>query len=173
MPLNLKQELESTRCSEFAKTTKISRKPKPLPPLEATPNIVIFLDVMKHEIRNESADILVMVDHGNMLMLLKKFPSRTALVAFHRFNSRWISFFGASTYVLVDRGSNLAAELMRETFREDEAQLCLIPTEAQWEIGLYERSHRHLYKRLQCPLFRKDHIVGCKLKVLLVDVEGS
>lgn len=112
-----------------------------------------------------------MIDHGDMVMRLKMLFSRTALTAFNSFYSRWISIFDAPTYVLVDRGSNLAAELMKEKLHEVEAQLCPIPTKAPWGIGLDERFYRYCHKSIDRLLLQTDYDAGHDLEVLLADVE--
>lgn len=130
MPPELKKELESMRCSECAASPDLPRKPKLALQPEATPNSMVSLNFMTHKIQNTSIEILVMIDHGDRFLKLKKLNNRTAVSAFNDFYSRRISYFDAPTYVLVDRGSNLAAELMKEKLQEIESQLCPVPTGA-------------------------------------------
>lgn len=117
VPLNFKQELKSMRCSKCAETPELPQKPRLSLPPKDTPNILLFLDVMQHKIRNKSTDILVMTDQSDIIIRLKKLPNHTALAAFHRFYSRWMSVFDAPTNVLVDCCSNLASEHLKNVSR--------------------------------------------------------
>ena len=124
------------RCDEFAEEPKLPRQPKLAMPAEATPNIVFSLDIIPHKIRNKSTDILVTIDHGDMLILLKILHDRRAITAFNTFYSRWISTFDAPGYVRVACDSNLAAELMKDKLHEFQAHLLPVPTKAPFGIGL-------------------------------------
>lgn len=73
---------------------------------------------MQPQIRNKQTDILLMIDHGDMLLDLKTLINRTALIDFNSFYSRWISTFCALMYVYIDSGSNLAAEIMKQKLHE-------------------------------------------------------
>ena len=90
LPPEVQKELESLRCGECAATVELPRKPKMAMPAEATPNIVVSLDFMQHKIRSKSTDILVMMDHGDMLIRLKVLPDGRSITAFNVFYSRWI-----------------------------------------------------------------------------------
>lgn len=57
MTPEMKREFEAIRCSECAATPELPRKPKLALPPEATPNVVVSLDVMPHKIRNKPVDI--------------------------------------------------------------------------------------------------------------------
>lgn len=74
-------------CCECAETPELPLKPELSTPLEAIPNIFLSRDVMTHKIHNKSADILVMMDHGEKIMRLNLLPSRMALTAFSSFYS--------------------------------------------------------------------------------------
>lgn len=168
---DLKKELESIRWSECAQTSELPRRPKLAFPHEATPNIVLSLDVMFHKIRTVSTDVLFMINHADMTLRLNTLQDRTAPTALNSFYKHWISVYDAPTYVLVDRGSNLAAEFMKEKLHEVDAQLCPIPKEAPWGIGLNERSHHYLHKSIHRLLLQKDYDTGHNHEVLLSDVE--
>lgn len=127
MPTELKAELESIGCSECSEIPERLRKPKIFLPPESTPNVVVSLDVMQHKIRNQKTHILVMIDHFDIVLRLKKSSNCTALTAFNIFYRRWISTFDAPTYVYVDGRSNLSAELMKEKLYEVDVQLCPVP----------------------------------------------
>lgn len=75
-------------------------------------------------------DSHVMIDHRHMLLRLKVFPNYSAQIAFDALYSSWVSIFDAPSYVFVNRGSNLAAELLKRKLPQIEAQLCPNPTEA-------------------------------------------
>lgn len=167
----LRKELDNFRCSECEETPELPRKPKLALPPEATPNLAVSLDVMPHVIHNKSTNILVIIDHGDMLLRLALLHNNSAPTAFNAFYSRWISIFDAPSYVIVDRGSNLAAEYMKNKLHEVDSQLCPIPTEAPWGIGLNERSHRYLHKSINRLLLQRDYDTGHEHQVLLADVE--
>lgn len=79
-----------------------------------------------------------MIDHGDRFLMVKMLHNRTTLTAFNEFYSRRISYFDAPIHVLVDRGSNLPAELMKTKINEVESQLFLVPTKAFCEILVNE-----------------------------------
>lgn len=74
--------------------------------------------------------------------------------------------------MLVDRGSNVGAELMKEKLHEVEAQLSPIPTEAPFGVGLNARSHRYLHKSIDLLLLQKDYGTH-EVEVLLADVNAG
>lgn len=170
LPPELKQELESITCFECAETLELTRKPKLALPPETTPDVVVSLDATLHKIGNKRNDILVMIDHDGMLIRLKLLHSCTAQIAFNAFCSHWIPTFDAPTYVFVHRGSNIAAELMKELHNVN-GQVCPIPTEAPWGIGLNERSHWYLHKSFQRLLLHCDYDRGHEHEVLQAKVE--
>lgn len=90
---------------------------------------MVLLKVMPHKIQNMTVDILVVIDHGDMFLKLKLLQNRTVLTVFNAFYSRWIATFDAPMHVLVDRRSNLAADLRKVKLDEVEAQLC--PTQTR------------------------------------------
>ena len=49
------------------------------------PNLTVSLDVMDHSINQKKHEILVMIDHGDMLLRLKRIPYRRAITAFYAF----------------------------------------------------------------------------------------
>lgn len=104
-----KGELESMRCFECPETTELPRKHKLKISLEGVPNVVVSLNVVQRKIKNKSVDILVMIDHGDVMIRLKMHKT-----TFNAFYSRWIATYDAQTFVLFGRDSNLAAELMKE-----------------------------------------------------------
>ena len=79
--------------------------------------------------------------------------------------------FDSPTFTIVDRGSNLAAELMKEKLHDVESQLLPIPVEAPWGIGLNERSHRYLHKSIYSLLLQPGYSTGHDQEVLLADAE--
>lgn len=85
--------------------------------------------------------MLVMRDHGDMILKLNILPHRSALVAFHAFYSRFISTFEARIYVVVDCRSNFAADKIKK-LHDIDSQLCPIATKATWVICLIKQSHR-------------------------------
>lgn len=85
---SLKKELFDLSSSECAATPELPRKPKLTITLEATPNVVVSLEMMRHEIRSQSMDILVMIDHVAKLSRLKVLHDRTALSVLNAFSSR-------------------------------------------------------------------------------------
>lgn len=87
--------------------------PKPAFPPKATPNVVISLDDMPYRVNNKGLDILVMIDHRNMILKFKQLPGCTALAAGNAFYSHWFSTFDVPVHVLVDCGSNLTAKQMQ------------------------------------------------------------
>lgn len=91
---------------------------------------------MPHHIWNKATDILVIIDLGDMLIHLKLLSDRSTRSALNALYARWISIFNAPTFVVVDRGSNLAAKLSFDKLHEVEWQLCPVSTEAPWGIGL-------------------------------------
>lgn len=133
---DLKEKLDNFRCSECAATPELPRNPKLSIPPEATPNFVVSLDAMPHHIWNKATDILVIIDLGDMLIHLKLLSDRSTRSALNALYARWISIFNAPTFVVVDRGSNLAAKLSFDKLHEVEWQLCPVSTEAPWGIGL-------------------------------------
>lgn len=73
--------------------------------------------------------------------------------------------------MLVDRGSDLAAEIIKEKLHRVKAQLCPILTEESWGIGINERSRRYLQKNIDRLLLRKIYDTGHDLEVFLADDE--
>lgn len=73
---------------------------------------------MQQNIRSKQTDILVMTDHSDMIFCMKTINNCTDLTSFNAFYSRWISNFDVPTYVYVDHGSNLGAELKKEKIHE-------------------------------------------------------
>lgn len=144
LPPDMKREIKSICCFECAETPELPRKPKLALRQEATPNVVVSLNAMKHKVQN--IDIIVMIEHGNMMIRLKTLPNRTTKDACNTFYSRQIATNDNPMFVLVDRGYNIAEELMNEHFHQFDAQLCPIPTEVSWGIGLNDISNRYLYK---------------------------
>lgn len=118
MPPDRKEKLDTFRCSDCAATPELPRNPKLALPPQATPNFVVSLDVMPHNIRNKSTELLVIIDHGDMLRPLKLIPDLSARSAFNAFYARWISIFDALTFVVVYCGSNLSAELFFDKLHE-------------------------------------------------------
>lgn len=171
IPPELKKQLDEFRCSECAERPELPRKPKLALPPEPTPNLAVSLDVMPHKIRNKHVDILVMIDHSDMLLRLKMLPNRTAEAAFNAYLSRWISVFDSPMFTIVDRGSNLAAEYMKDKLHDVDSQLLPIPVEAPWGIGLNERSHRYLHKSFDRLLLQPGYNTGHDHEVLLADAE--
>lgn len=74
-------------------------------------------------------------------------------------------------FLLVDRGSNLCAELMIERLPEIDDHLCSIPTKSPWGTGLNERSHRYFYKSIYRLILQHNFNIGNDHKALLVDNE--
>lgn len=70
------------RCFEWAKTAELLRRSKLSILPETVPKIVLSHDVMQPKVRNKFTYILVMTDHGKMLIRHKMLPIRTALTAF-------------------------------------------------------------------------------------------
>lgn len=89
-----------------------------------------------------------MIDHGEMLIRLKTFLDCTTKTAFNDFYSSWIAYFDYPIYVIKDRGENFSAKLMKEKLHSEESQICPVPTEAPWDIGVNERSNRYLHKSI-------------------------
>lgn len=108
--------------------------------------MAVSLDVMPHKIKQKTSDILVTIYHGDMLIQLMPLPDRSARSAFNAFSSHWISIFDASTYVIVDRGSNISAEWMKDRVHGVESLLLRVSTEATWGIGLNEGLHRYFHR---------------------------
>lgn len=77
---------------------------------KATTNIAVSLEVMPHNMRNKSVNILVMIYHSNMLLRLALIDKNSAPTAFNAFYSRLISIFYAPVYVIFDRCSNFSAQ---------------------------------------------------------------
>lgn len=122
---------------------------------------------MQHKIRNKSENILVIIDHGKMMLRLKHLPDNSAQISFNAFYTQWISsVFDAPVYVIVDRGSNLFAEYMKRELHEVESQLFPVPTEAPWGIKLNERSHRYMHK-IDWLLRQSQYYTGNYHEVLL------
>lgn len=61
-------------------------------PAETIPNVVISLGVMSHKIRNQYTDILVMIDHSEMILYFRILHDSAALSFFDAFFSRWPQF---------------------------------------------------------------------------------
>lgn len=127
-----KQQKECHPCQEHAELPRVPKVPMPSP---ATPNIYVSLDVMLLRIRNQSAQILVILDHGNMMPRLQNLPNSSAATASSANIDRWISIFDAPVFTVVDRRSNLANQLMTESLCNLDSHLCPMPTEATWSLG--------------------------------------
>lgn len=114
IPKETTDSINNLRCTPYATTPELPGHPKQSLPAEATPNITVSLDVMSHQVKNHQHEILVMLYHGDMFLKIKRISNRSAETAFKAFYSRWISFFDSPLHVIVDRGSNLSAQLMRD-----------------------------------------------------------
>lgn len=132
--------------------------------------MALFLDVMSPKIHNKIDDILVMIDHGDMLLGLQRLQDQSAQTAFNALFSRRISIFDALTCVLVDRGTSFCAELMKRNLHNVGRQLLPIPAEASWGTRLNEQFHCYLCKSLERLLLLKDMDIRREQKVLLADV---
>lgn len=159
------------RCSKYADIAELFRIPKLSGLPEAVPNVVVCLNVVPHKNWNQSTDILVMIDHGDMLLRIKFFQDCTVLSCFIAFVSRWITTLDAPHFVLIDRGSNYNTELMWNKLDKVQVQLCSIPPELSWGIGLNRRSLRYLHKRIAMLLLQTDYATGYFYKVILVDMK--
>lgn len=135
LPPEMQKKLDAFRSREYAETPELPRKPKLAIPPEATPNLAVSLYVVYNKINKKPNDILVIIDHGDMLVRLKLLPVRTSQTSFNAFYSRWISIFDAPTYVIIDRALNLSAELIKERLHQLKSQLLPIPTKAPCVIG--------------------------------------
>lgn len=171
IPNPVNESIDSLRCITCAAIPELPRKPKLALPAEATPNITVSLDFMSNMINNRQKEVLVMLDHGDMLLKLKHIPDHSVETSFNAFYSRWISIFDSPALVLVERGSNLNAQLMRDQLHKVQSQLLPIPTEAPWSLGINERSHRYIHNSIDRLLLQRDYSVGYHLEVLLADVE--
>lgn len=85
---------------------------------------------MLHKVCDKWVAILVQIYQGDMHLCLNVLPNLTSEAAFNAFYSRWFLISYVHSYVLVDRGSNLVAELIKQKLHEIEAKFCPIPTEA-------------------------------------------
>lgn len=150
-------------------TPELPRKPTLTLPPEATPNLMVDLDVMPHKIHTKAADLLVIIDHGDMLIRLKMLPDRSAPTTFNAFYNRWIAMFDAPTYIIVNRSLSLSTEHMKTKIYEFELQHGHIPTEAPWGIGLNERSHRYIHKSITRLLLEKNCETELEHKELLAE----
>lgn len=168
---DLQNALDEFRCPECAANPELSRKSKFALPSEATPSVAVPLDVMPHKIRNKSENNLMIIDHGDMRLCLKRRSNNTAPTAFNAFYSSWISVFDALVYVIVDCKSNPSAEYMKQKLHEVESQLCSVPTEAPWRIRLNECSHRYIRKSINRLLRQSQYETGYDHEVLLAEVE--
>lgn len=74
-------------------------------------------------------------------------------------------------FTIVDRGSNLAAEYMKDKLHDVDSQLLPIPFEALWGIGLSERPHRYIHKSIDRLLLQPGYSTGHDHEVLLADIE--
>lgn len=96
-----------------------------------------------------------MIDHLDMLIHLKVLLDWRPVTVSALYN-RWITFFDAFIFVIVDCGSDLAAELKKEKLHEVESQFVPILTELSWGIGFKERSLHYLFKSIDRPLLKPD-----------------
>lgn len=108
-------------CLDCARTPELPQKPNISISPDATPNVPGFLDVMFQEISKKATDIFFMIEHGDFFLRLKMLQDRTSKTAFNAYYSLWIPTFDAPTYVMVDRGSNLAAEHVKKKLHEVES----------------------------------------------------
>lgn len=171
VPPELKNVLEYFRCVDCAETPERPRRPKLDLPSEVVPDVFVSLDVRPLEMQNKTEDILVLIDHGDMILKLKLLPNRTALTALNAFYSPWTSVFYAPKHILVDRGAKLAAKLMELKLYDVKPQPCLTLTEALWGIVLKERSNRYLYKSIDRHLLQREYNTRHKDEFLLAAVE--
>ena len=171
LPAETRQQIEEYKCHDCAKHAQLPRVPKLALPPEPTPNVSASLDVMSHTIRNVKCEILVILDDADMMLRLKKLDNRSALIAFHAYFTKWIAYFDAPNFTIVDRGSNLASKLMSEELRKLHSQLCSIPTESPWSIGSNERSHHFIHRAMDKLLEKLTCKIGSNCEKLLGDLE--
>lgn len=126
---------------------------------------------MEHKIHDRFADMLVMIDYRSTLRWLKLLLSRTALTALNRFYIRWIYIFVTPTYALNGRGSNLAAEPMKEKLHGAESWLYPISIQTAWRVGLNERPHWYSHKSIHHLQLQKSYDTGHAHEVLLMDIK--
>ena len=171
LPAETRKQIEEFECQDCAKHAQLPRVPKISIPPDPTPNISVSLDVMSHNINDVKCEILVILDNADSMMRLKKLDDRSALTAFHAFFAKWIAYFDAPRYTVVDRGSNLASQLMSNELRKLNSQLCPIPTESPWSIGGNERSHHFLHRAIGKLTHDAKYQVGHSCEKLLGDLE--
>lgn len=136
LPPDLQKELESFRCSKCAQTAELPHKPKLVIRPDPTPNLVVLLDVIPNRIHDMVYDMLVMIVHGHMLFRFLALKALSEQTAFNFFLSSQISTLSALTYIVVDRGSNLQAELIKRKLHDVESQLFLFLPKLLGGIGL-------------------------------------
>lgn len=168
---HLKKDLGNFRYSECAQTSNLPRESKFALSYEATPNLVVSLDVMPHVIRGKFFNIFVIVSHGDMLTSLKVLHNCTALTAFNAFYTYRLFILDAPISVIIDCGSSLAAEIMNGQLHEIEALLLPISTEIPWSIGLNKRSLRYLHNSIDRLRLQTDYDTGHHQKVLPSDIK--
>ena len=164
-------EQQQRECRPCAEHAELPRVPKLAIPHPASPNIAVTLDVMPHYIKSTQRQILFILDAGDMMLRLCNLRDNSARTAFDAYFSRCISIFGAPTFTVEERGSNLANKHMADSLRTLDSQLCPISTEAPWSIGSNERSLRFLRKEIDSLLADPKFDPGHDLTRLLAEVE--
>lgn len=74
-----------------------SYKPKLDLPPEAIPNHAVSLNFMPLKIPNMEADILAIIDHGDILLRLNLLPDGSGINSLQAFYNCWIAIFDAPT----------------------------------------------------------------------------
>lgn len=104
---NVTESIVKHQCLECAANPQLSRVPKLSLTAEAKPNVAVSLGVMPHVINNVNVNLLVTVDEGDLMLLLKYLHIMAAPTAFQAYFLRWIVYFYALVYTVVDRGTKL------------------------------------------------------------------
>lgn len=118
MPPALKKKLHDMRSHECAATLELPSKSKSAIPLEATEDDLFSLVLMPNKIQNKLTDILVMIDHADIILNLIVLFACRALSVFSTLLYHWIETFNSPHFELVEERSFFAAELMRDIFHK-------------------------------------------------------
>ena len=76
----------------------------------ATADISVSIDVMHHKIGGKNVCFLTILDIGDSMLKLGYIRDPSDITAYEVYLFRWIAYFDAPKYTIVDRGSNLNAK---------------------------------------------------------------
>lgn len=126
---------------------------------------------MIHNVHHRSHKILIVLDHGDLIVKPNFISDCTAETAINAVYSRLISFLDASLNLFIDRGSNHSTTLMCEMLHSFQSRLIPIRTEAPWLLEIIKRSHIYINKYIDCMMLQRINNPSNDLGVLLANVE--